>query len=50
MEEMNILPMFDDDSNLDVEIRIFARNVKREVIGVIDYFFSQQNMIRKFKV
>jgi hypothetical protein len=26
----------DHDSGLDVEIRIFARNMKREVVGVID--------------
>ncbi len=41
---MNILPMLhvfvDDNYNLDVEIRIFARNMKREVIGVIDSFHS----------
>jgi ribosomal protein S21 len=30
----------DDNYNLDVEIRIFARNMKREVIGVIDSFHS----------
>jgi len=30
----------DDDSSLNVLIRIFAINMKREVIGVIDFFLS----------
>jgi hypothetical protein len=43
-EEMNTLPMLDafvdDDSSLNVEIRIFARNMKGEIIKVIDFFHS----------
>jgi hypothetical protein len=38
----------DDNYSLDVEIRIFARNMKREVIGAIDSStLATQNMIRK---
>jgi hypothetical protein len=41
---MNIFPVLDafvdDDSSLNVLIRIFAINMKREVIGVIDFFLS----------
>lgn len=30
----------DDDSNLDIELGTFARNVKKEVCGVIDFFLA----------
>jgi hypothetical protein len=40
-EEMNNLPMFDvlfdDDFSLNIELGIFAKNTKKEVIGVIDF-------------
>jgi hypothetical protein len=32
--------LIDNDLGLDIELRIiFARNVKKEIIGVIDFFF-----------
>jgi hypothetical protein len=32
--------LIDNDLGLDIELRIiFARNVKKEIIGVIDYLF-----------
>jgi hypothetical protein len=30
----------DDDSNLNIELGTFAMNMKKEVYGVINYFFS----------
>jgi len=30
----------DDDSSLDIELRTFALNIKKEVCGVIDSFLS----------
>jgi hypothetical protein len=42
-EKMNnvlVLDAFvDDDLGLDIELGILAKNMKKEVIGVIDYFF-----------
>lgn len=50
---MNILLMLDafvdDDSSLDVEIKTFARNMRREVIGVIDFFLSSLTKYDKKK-
>jgi hypothetical protein len=50
---MNILPMLhvfvDDDFSLHVEIIFFARNMKREVIGVIDSFLSSLTKYDKKK-
>jgi hypothetical protein len=41
MNHLLVLDTFiDDDSNLDIELGTFARNVKKEVCGVIDFFFS----------
>jgi hypothetical protein len=40
----------DHDSSLDVEIRIFARNMKREVVGVIDSFLSSLTKYDKKRV
>jgi len=31
---------YDDDSNLNIESGTFAMNMKKEVCGVINYFFS----------
>jgi hypothetical protein len=43
-EEMNHFAILDcwidDDSNLNIELRTFAMNMKKEVCGVINYFFS----------
>jgi hypothetical protein len=41
MNHLLVLDTFiDDDSNLDIELGTFARNVKKEVCGVIDFFLS----------
>jgi hypothetical protein len=41
MNHLLVLDAFiDDDSNLDIELGTFARNVKKEVCGVIDFFLS----------
>ncbi len=43
-EKMNHLVILDcwidDDSNLNIELGTFAVNMKKEVCGVINYFFS----------
>jgi hypothetical protein len=41
MNNLLVLDAFvDDDLGLDIELGILAKNMKKEVIGVIDYFFS----------
>ncbi len=41
MNNLLVLDAFvDDDCGLDIELGILAKNMKKEVIGVIDYFFS----------
>jgi len=44
-EKMNHLPLLDvliidDDYNLNIELQTFAKNVKKEVIEIIDFFIS----------
>jgi CO dehydrogenase nickel-insertion accessory protein CooC1 len=41
MNNLLVLDAFvDDDLGLHIELGILAKNMKMEVIGVIDYFFS----------
>jgi hypothetical protein len=41
MNHLLVLDAFiDDDSNLNIELGTFARNVKKEVCGVIIFFLS----------
>jgi hypothetical protein len=44
VEEMNHCPnldaLIDDDLDLDIEFRSLARNIKKEVCGVIDFILS----------
>lgn len=41
MNNLLVLDAFvDDDRGLDIELGILAKNMKKEVIGVIDYFIS----------
>jgi hypothetical protein len=55
MNNLLVLDAFvDDDLGLDIELEIFAKNMKKEAIGVIDYFFSfltkeerKESMIKK---
>jgi len=38
--ETSFVLINDDDYNLNIELRTFAKNIKKEVIGVISSFIS----------
>jgi hypothetical protein len=51
-EKMNHLPLMDvliidDDYGLNIELQTFVKNVKKEVIGMINFFISFLTMKNK---